>query len=83
MSPRNESKQLFSVLKRSLIVYIQLQELFITTYQFQTMTLLLSFSVKPLCGDSDLNLDTGLDVDDDLLDNLGGSVEVDEACERN
>jgi len=34
---------------------------------------------KPLCGDGNLNLDTSLDVDDDLLDNLGGSVEVDEA----
>jgi hypothetical protein len=35
---------------------------------------------KRLCGDGDLNLNTGLDVDDDLLDNLGGGVEVDEAC---
>ena len=34
---------------------------------------------KRLCGDGDLNLNTGLDVDDDLLDNLGGGVEVDEA----
>ena len=33
---------------------------------------------KPLCGDGNLNLDTGLDVDDDLLDDLGGSVKVDE-----
>jgi hypothetical protein len=34
---------------------------------------------KRLCGNGDLNLNTGLDVDDDLLDNLGGGVEVDEA----
>ena len=34
---------------------------------------------KPLCGDGNLNLDTGLDVDDDLLDDLSGGVEVDEA----
>jgi hypothetical protein len=42
-----------------------------------------SFFVVPtkrLCGDGDLNLNTGLDVDDDLLDNLGGGVEVDETC---
>lgn len=32
-----------------------------------------------LSGDGDLNLDTSLDVDNDLLDNLGGGVEVDEA----
>lgn len=31
-----------------------------------------------LSGDGDLDLDTGLDVDDDLLDDLGGGVEVDE-----
>jgi len=31
-----------------------------------------------LCGDGDLNLDTSLDVDDDLLDNLGWGVQVDE-----
>jgi hypothetical protein len=36
---------------------------------------------KPLCGDGDLNLDTGLDVDDDLLDDLGRRVKVDEACQ--
>ena len=35
---------------------------------------------KRLCGDGNLNLNTSLDVDDDLLDNLGGGVEVDEAC---
>lgn len=29
-----------------------------------------------LCGNGDLDLDTGLDVDDDLLDNLGGGVEA-------
>lgn len=33
----------------------------------------------PLCGDSDLDLDASLDVDDDLLDDLGGGVQVDEA----
>lgn len=36
-------------------------------------------SSKHLLGNSDLNLNTSLDVDDDLLDNLGGGVEVDEA----
>ena len=36
--------------------------------------------IANLCGNGDLNLNTGLDVDDDLLDNLGGGVEVDEAC---
>ena len=39
----------------------------------------LADAVHHLCGDGDLNLNTGLDVDDDLLDNLGGGVEVDEA----
>lgn len=34
--------------------------------------------VTSLCGNSDLNLDTSLDVDDDLLDDLGGGVQVDE-----
>jgi hypothetical protein len=34
---------------------------------------------KPLCGNSDLDLDTSLDVDDNLLDDLGGGVQVDEA----
>jgi hypothetical protein len=29
-----------------------------------------------LSGNGDLNLNTGLDVDDDLLDNLGGSVQT-------
>jgi hypothetical protein len=33
----------------------------------------------PLCRNSDLNLNTGLDVDDDLLDNLGRGVQVDKA----
>jgi hypothetical protein len=37
---------------------------------------------RPLCGDGDFDLDTGLDVDDDLLDNFGGSVEIDEAYIR-
>jgi hypothetical protein len=35
-----------------------------------------------LCGDGDLDLNTGLDVDDDLLDDLSGGVEVDEACSQ-
>lgn len=34
--------------------------------------------VASLCGNSNLNLDTSLNVDDDLLDNLGGGVQVDE-----
>jgi hypothetical protein len=34
--------------------------------------------MKRLCGDGDLNLNTGLDVDDDLLDDLGRCVEIDE-----
>ena len=36
---------------------------------------------SPLClsSNGDLDLDTGLDVDDDLLDNLGGSSQVDQA----
>jgi hypothetical protein len=29
-----------------------------------------------LSGNGDLNLNTGLDVDDDLLDNLGGGVKA-------
>jgi len=32
-----------------------------------------------LCGNGDLNLNTGLDVDDDLLDDLSGGVEVNES----
>jgi hypothetical protein len=32
-----------------------------------------------LCGNSDLNLDASLNVDDDLLDDLGGGVQVDQA----
>lgn len=32
---------------------------------------------RHLCGNSDLNLNTGLNVDDDLLDGLGGGKEVD------
>jgi hypothetical protein len=35
-------------------------------------------SISRLSSNGDLNLNTGLDVDDDLLDNLGGGVEVDE-----
>ena len=35
--------------------------------------------VHHLCGDGDLNLNTGLDVDDDLLDDLSGGVKVDQA----
>jgi len=31
-----------------------------------------------LCGDGDFNFDTGFDVDDDLLDNFGWGVEVNE-----
>lgn len=31
-----------------------------------------------LCGNGHLHLDTGLDVDDDLLDDLSGCVQVDE-----
>ena len=34
--------------------------------------------VHHLCGDGDLNLNTGLDVDDDLLDDLSGGVKVDQ-----
>ena len=34
---------------------------------------------KHLSSDRDLNLDTSLDVDDDLLDDLGGGVQVDQA----
>jgi hypothetical protein len=34
--------------------------------------------VAYLSGNGNLNLDTSLDVDDDLLDDLGGSVQVDE-----
>jgi hypothetical protein len=64
-------------------VYIQLLELFITTCLFRPLTLLHNpCTDQALCSDGNLNLDTGLDVDDDLLDNLGGSVEVDEAYGR-
>ena len=33
-------------------------------------------------GNGDLDLNTGLDVDNDLLDDLGGGVQVDESCLR-
>jgi hypothetical protein len=33
-----------------------------------------------LCSNGNLDLNTSLDVDDDLLNNLGWSVEVNEAC---
>lgn len=39
----------------------------------------LSNSCLRLSSDGDLNLNAGLDVDDDLLDDLGGGVQVDEA----
>lgn len=32
----------------------------------------------PLSGNGDFDLDAGFDVDDDLLDNLGGRVEIDQ-----
>lgn len=32
-----------------------------------------------LCGDSNLDFNTGLNVDDDLLDDLGGGVQVDQS----
>lgn len=35
--------------------------------------------IMPLCRNSDLNLNTSFDVDDDLLDDLGRGVQVDEA----
>ena len=38
----------------------------------------LADAVHHLCGDGDLNLNTGLDVDDDLLDDLSGGVKVDQ-----
>jgi len=38
-----------------------------------------SFARIHLCGNGNLNLDTSLDVDDDLLDDLGGGVQVDQA----
>jgi len=34
--------------------------------------------IANLCGNSNLNLNTSLNVDDDLLDDLGGGVQVDE-----
>jgi hypothetical protein len=34
---------------------------------------------RPLCGNGDLNLDTSLDVDDDLFNYFGWGVQVDEA----
>jgi len=36
------------------------------------------FRHMPLSRDRDLNLNTSFDVDDDLLDDLGGSVQVNE-----
>lgn len=33
---------------------------------------------RHLCGNSDLNLNTGLNVDDDLLDGLGGGKEAED-----
>ncbi len=54
-----------------------------TTYPFQPQTLLhFHGPCLPLCGDSDLDFDTSLDVDDDLLDNLGGGVEIDETYQN-
>jgi hypothetical protein len=74
-------KRIVGVLNHFIVVYPQLLELFITTCLFQTRTLFPShIATKPLCGDGDLDLNTGLDVDDDLLDDLGGSVEIDETC---
>ncbi len=35
--------------------------------------------LHPLCSDGDLDLDTRLDVDDDLLDDLGWRIEIDQA----
>lgn len=35
--------------------------------------------LPPLCSNGDLHLDTGLDVDDDLLDHLGRRIQIDEA----
>jgi hypothetical protein len=35
--------------------------------------------IRHLSGNGDLNLNTSLDVDDDLLDDLGGGVKVDQA----
>ena len=63
-------------------VYVQLRELFHSHTSVQTVDtpFIILLRTKPLCGDGNLNLDTGLDVDDDLLDDLSGSVEVDEAC---
>jgi hypothetical protein len=67
------------ILNHFIVVYPQLLELFITTCLLQTLTLFHShMTTKPLCGDGDLDLNTGLDVDDDLLDDLGGRVEIDE-----
>lgn len=38
----------------------------------------LGFHGAHLSGNGDLDLDTGLDVDNDLLDDLGGGVQIDE-----
>ena len=61
----------------------QLLQLFIATSLFRPLTLLhILCQSKRLSGNGNLNLDTSLDVDDDLLDDLSGGVEVDEACSR-
>ena len=44
-----------------------------------TTSLVTSPTTTHLSGDGDLDLDTSLDVDDDLLDDLGWGVQVDQA----
>jgi len=63
-----------------IVVYLQLQEPFITTSLIHPLPLL-PFShipTKPLCSNRNLNLNTSLDVDDDLLDDLSRRMEIDE-----
>lgn len=50
-----------------------------TAFAVPLLSPLLFASQPNLSSNGDLNLDTGLDVDDDLLDDLGGSSQVDEA----
>jgi hypothetical protein len=53
------------------------------TYSSQNPALVfphwLGWKVQHLSGNGDLNLNTSLDVDDDLLDDLSGGVKVDQA----
>lgn len=51
----------------------------VATTAFSTLQSFVHPFVSALCGNGNLHLDAGLDVDDDLLDDLGRGVQVDQA----